>query len=91
MAQQAVGSTRETDFNCLQLGGWADWGRAYAALGAEHLQRSVSVMTRTGSVVNNTDQMGGYIKLGYRIAEHLSLYVSAGSESKLLGGLGIHL
>lgn len=87
---QAPGTTYETDFNALQAGGWADWGRGYAALGAEHLQRSVIRYTGRGSTVDTTDQLGAYVKLGYRIAEHVSLYVSAGSQSKLLGGIGVH-
>ena len=87
---QTPGTVRETDFNVLQIGGWSDWGRGYGALGAEHLQRSVTTYTGRGSQINNTDQMGAYLKLGYRIAEHISLYVSAGTQSKLLGGIGIH-
>jgi hypothetical protein len=87
---QAPGTSIETDFTCLQLGGWSDWGRGYAAAGAEHLQRSVTNCTRNGSTVTPTDRMGAYIKLGYRFSEHLSVYVSAGSQSQLLGGLGLH-
>jgi hypothetical protein len=86
----AVGSSKETQFDCFQAGGWSDWGRGYGALGAEHLQRTVNHMHANGAVVENTDQMGAYLKVGYRVSEHLSVYASAGSQSKLLGGIGLH-
>jgi hypothetical protein len=86
----AVGSSKETQFDCFQAGGWSDWGRGYAAFGAEHLQRSVTYMHTNGSVISNTDQLGAYVKAGYRISEHWSVYISVGSHSKLLGGIGLN-
>ena len=94
----APGEVRETDFGALQFGAWADWGRGWAAVGAERVTQSTTTgyqaATHYGYVTDNqtssTTKYGVYVKLGYHVSEHISIYVSAGSSSKVLAGLGVH-
>lgn len=94
----APGETRETDFSGLQVGAFADWGRAFVVVGAERVQKSTITSVATtvhGSPVTNTKvedstKFGGYVKAGIRFTQHLSFYVAVGSQSKVYGGIGIH-
>ena len=94
------GQTRETDFQGLQFGGFSDWGRGYACLGVERVQRSTITNQAiylpnihdpvANTVPSDTTSLGPYAKLGYRVTPMISIYVSVGTATKVLGGVGFH-
>lgn len=95
--QKAPG-TYEDVTNCsgLQVGAFADWGRAWVAIGAETLTRKVKSYTvaadRTWSVAPGEKETGGqgaYLKLGWRLGSW-SIYAGFGTQSKATAGLALH-
>lgn len=96
----APNETRETDWGGVQLGAWADWGRAYGAVGVERVTQSTTFnqitltpntnIPVTNSVTTDTAKFGGFVKVGYRFTKNFSIYGSYGTQSKAFVGLGFH-
>lgn len=80
----------------LQLGAFADWGRAWAAIGAETLTRKVKSYTvqadRTWAVDPGEKETGGqgaYLKVGWRLGS-VSIWAGYGTRSEAQGGIALH-
>lgn len=95
--QKAPGRYEDvTSCSGLQVGAFADWGRAWAALGAETLTRKVKSYTvaadHTWAVAPGEAETGGqgaYLKVGWRLGSW-SIYAGWGTRSKAQAGLAIH-
>lgn len=93
---KAPGSYKATvNIQGYQLGAFADLGRAWIALGAEHqaiTTRNYTVLPDRTWVVNPETKeqgLGGYIKAGYKFSS-ISIYVGYGSRTHLVAGVGLH-
>lgn len=92
--------TIETNFDALQVGGYADWGRVFGAMGVERVEKAttsygVSYTPNTHiavptAITANPTSFGAYLKVGYRVSRMLSIYAAAGTQTKVLGGIGVH-
>lgn len=95
--QKAPGHYEDvTSCSGLQIGAFADWGRAWAAIGAETLTRKVKAYTvdvdhtwHTASGAEETGGQGAYLKVGWRLGSW-SIYAGYGTRSKAQAGLAIH-
>jgi len=95
--QKAPGSYEDvTECSGFQIGAFADWGRAWAAIGAETLTRKVKAYTvaadhtwATAPGERETGGQGAYLKVGYRLGSW-SIFAGFGTQSKAQGGLAVH-
>lgn len=87
--------TDTLNFQGYQFGAYADWGRAWAALGVEHTTETLRTYTVDAkglwSVQPDAQKVrtGGYLKVGMKLSA-CSIYVGYGTRSEFVAGLGLH-